>query len=355
MEAKKTKSGKWTCCAYYKDATGKVRRPRFTADRKKEAERLAATCSLEHKDDYTAPQKMRVNGRLIPTEPPKMPPMTFREAAIKYVQNREAILAPDTVREYYRSIDHSYTRINDIDINYITREDVQILANTWAQTLSPKTIRNLHGFLSAVLKTYRPEFILTTALPQKIKPRLYTPTDADIQKLLASVRDTRLEIPVLLAALSSLRRSEICALDASDVGDGWIRIDKALVQNKDKKWVIKTTKTEDGTRITYLPKEVTDRIHQLAPSGRVVDMNPNMITNSFPKILKQSGLPHFRFHDLRAYYASILHALGVPDKYIMEWGGWHDQRTLQEHYEKTMADKTPDMAQIGINHFQDML
>ena len=47
MEAKKTKTGKWTCCAYYKDADGIIRRPRFTADRKKDAERMAEACVIE--------------------------------------------------------------------------------------------------------------------------------------------------------------------------------------------------------------------------------------------------------------------------------------------------------------------
>lgn len=342
MKAKKTTTGQWTCQAFYKDAEGKVHRPRFTAARKSDAERMAAAFSLEHKNDY----KLAKEGKA---------PITFQEAAERYIKRREAILSPSTIREYYRSLKIYYNSIADKNIHDITCDDVQQITNEWALSLSPKTVRDRHGFLSAVFKAYRPGFVLTTTMPQKIKPDLYMPTDAEIKKLIEYVRGTRLEIPIMLAALSSMRRSEICALQADDIGDGWIKVNKAIVLNKDKQWVIKTTKSEAGTRITYLPKQATDRIISLVPEGRIVDMNPNMITSSFSHALKKVGLPHFQFRALRSYYASALHALGVPDKYIMQWGGWHDEKTLHEHYEKVMPDKVPDMATIGINHFTQML
>ena len=343
MEAKKTKTGKWTCCAYYKDADGIIRRPRFTADRKKDAERMAEACSLEHKDDYILAKR----GKL---------PITFADAGKNYIKNRENVLSPSTLVGYQNMLNRAYEMIADQNIYDLTQEQVQSLVNLWtANGCSPKTVRNLHGLLTSVLKTYRPDFVLHTRLPQSVQKDLYTPTDQDIKILLAAIKDTRMEIPVLLAATGSLRRSEICALEAEDVGDGFVRIDKALVLNRDNKWVLKTTKTEAGTRVTYIPKEITDRIHQLVPEGRVVQMNPTMITLAFGRILRKAGLPPFRFHALRSYYASILHTLGVPDKYIMQWGGWHDERTLQTHYQKAMPDKVPDMAKIGIDHFQELL
>ena len=36
--------------------------------------------------------------------------------------------------------------------------------------------------------------------------------------------------------------------------------------------------------------------------GRLVNLNPNMITSRFASALRQAGLPHFRFHDLRHPY-----------------------------------------------------
>lgn len=46
--------------------------------------------------------------------------------------------------------------------------------------------------------------------------------------------------------------------------------------------------------------------------------------------MKKLDIPHFRFHDLRYYSASIMHAIGVPDVYIMERGGWSSDKTLKK-------------------------
>lgn len=77
----------------------------------------------------------------------------------------------------------------------------------------------------------------------------------------------------------------------------------------------------------------------------IVNLVPTSITNQFKKALNRSGLPHFRFHDLRHFQASILHAMGVPDKYIMERGGWKTDSTLKNIYQHTMSDKRKEVEQ----------
>lgn len=54
--------------------------------------------------------------------------------------------------------------------------------------------------------------------------------------------------------------------------------------------------------------------------GRLIKATPDQITHRFLRAIKSSGLPPFRFHDLRHYAASIMHAIGVPDQYIMQRG-----------------------------------
>ena len=332
------RNDKWTCRVRYIGADGEEHRARITADKK-------ADCVKEAVEFLNEREKERQRKLQHPDS------FTFKEAAERYIKGREAICSPSSIREYKRALGMYYEPILGLDLYEITREDVQLLANSWATFLSPKTVRDRHGFISAVMRAYRPDFILNTALPQKVKKSLYTPTDQDVKHLIESVRDTRLEAPVLLSALASLRRSEICALKESDIGKGYITVTKAVVLDPDGNWVQKGTKSEAGTRTTYLPEQVTDRLKKLCVNGKVTQMTPNQISSAFSHAVKAAGLPHFRFHALRSYYASILHSLGVPDKYIMEWGGWHDEKTLHNHYQKAMQDKIPDMAQIGINHF----
>lgn len=337
MKAKKTPSGKYTCLAYYKDADGIEHRKRFTADNPKVAKLMAQQFELDVKD-----HQRTANG------------MTLNDAIRKYVAYRERVISPSTLR-LYKGYARQLQAFGKLSLDDVNQERVQEYVNELAITLEPKGVRNIHGFLSAVLKTYRPDMILRTTLPQNIKPNLYTPTDEDFRKLLNVVRGTKWEIPVLLSATSSLRRSEICALTIEDVGDGWIRVDKAMVLNDQNEWVIKTTKSEAGTRISYPPVEVTDLIKRSVKSGRVVTMSPASISSLFPRLLKKYQLPAFRFHALRSYWCSVMHYLGVPDKYIMEMGGWQDVGTVRSHYEKAMPDKIPDMARRGSEHFEELL
>ena len=68
-----------------------------------------------------------------------------------------------------------------------------------------------------------------------------------------------------------------------------------------------------------------------------------------------AGLPDMRFHDLRHYQASILHALGVPDAYIMQRGGWKTDSTLKRVYRHAMRDKQSEFDQIATDYFSTLI
>ena len=59
----------------------------------------------------------------------------------------------------------------------------------------------------------------------------------------------------------------------------------------------------------------------------------------------------FRFHDLRHYTASVLLALGVPDKYAMEVMGHATNATLKQIYQHTMDDKRRETAEKMVSYF----
>ena len=119
-------------------------------------------------------------------------------------------------------------------ITLITQEDIQKAINIEAQSHSPKTVRNSHGLISAVMRVYRPNFALNTALPKKVRPEIYVPSDAEIKQLLSSVAGTGMELPVLLAAFGPMRRGEICALSSEDISGNIVHVCKNMIINGDR-------------------------------------------------------------------------------------------------------------------------
>ncbi|MEG1844557.1 MAG: site-specific integrase, partial [Clostridia bacterium] len=51
-----------------------------------------------------------------------------------------------------------------------------------------------------------------------------------------------------------------------------------------------------------------------------------------------------RFHDLRHYNASVMQALGVPDKYAMERLGQATPNMLKTVYQHVMRDKRTEVS-----------
>lgn len=261
--------------------------------------------------------------------------MTFRQAAEKYVQAKENVLSPRTVKEYSEIPNRLSEQFCNLLISDITPLIVQREINDLAKTKSPKTVRNYHGFISAVLGTFRPELNISTTLPQKIKNEPYVPSDDDIKRILERAAGTRYEIPILLACYG-MRRSEICALTLDDINDDVITINKAMVLDKNKKWVTKTTKTTESARTIVVPLEITDKIME---QGYVYKGHPNSISDYLAAEQENLGMPHFTLHKLRHYFASKLSAMGVPEEEIMKYGGWETDYVMKGVYRHAMEDK----------------
>ena len=87
----------------------------------------------------------------------------------------------------------------------------------------------------------------------------------------------------------------------------------------------------------------------------ICKLTPELLSKRFRLALEKEGLPHFRLHDLRHYFASTLHAIGVPDKYIMLYGGWESESTLHGVYEHAMKDKLAANDEKVINYFSKVI
>lgn len=146
-----------------------------------------------------------------------------------------------------------------------------------------------------------------------------------------------------------MRRGEICALTSDDIHGNVITVNKSLALGVDKKWHTKSPKTFSSYRDIEYPDFVIKRLEGI--QGRITSMSPSAITDSFQRILKKAGLPPFRFHDLRHYAVSTLHAINVPDKYIMARGGWQTNYTMNNVYNHALKSKKDEYGDKISSHF----
>lgn len=261
--------------------------------------------------------------------------MDFAGAAAQYIESKRNVLSPSTIRGYdmiIRNTSESFLKENIYDI---TALDVQMEINLQAKNHSPKTVRNHHGFISAVLGAFNPNLKLTTTLPQKVKNEPYIPSSEDIKRILNHARGTKYEIPIILACYG-MRRSEICALTPDDIDGDVVTINKALVQDENKNWIVKQTKTTESTRKIIIPVDIANRIKE---QGYVYNGYPDRISDYLSETQTKLGMQKFSLHKLRHYFASQMSAIGIPDADIMRMGGWETDHVMKSVYRHSMMER----------------
>lgn len=332
MEARKLPSGSWRCRVY--SHTEEIVQPDGSIKQKKIYKSF--TCDDTSIKGKRKCEKMAAEWAENKETRSKNTEITFGDALDEYIRLRSSVLSPGTIREYKRSRNRDLQGLMHIPVYKLTQNDIQREINKEALNHSPKTVKNMHGLVTAVLDAYRPDFRVKTNLPKKVRTELYIPTEEEIKRLIDAVRDTEMELPVLLSAFGPMRRGEICALDSDHISGNVVHVEYAMTLDENKNWVKKCPKSYAGDRFITFPDFVIQRLSGI--KGNITNLSPDSISNRFSRILKRAGIPHFRFHDLRHYSASIQHALGVPDAYIMQRGGWASDAVLKSVYRHALND-----------------
>ena len=347
--AKKLPSGSWRCLVYshtetilQSDGTTKDKRiyKSFTNDDpspkgKRQVEKEAASWAANKEMASKSYNK------------------TIGEMIQDYCIAKSNVLSPTTVNGYKSIKDNMMVSISDLKADRLGSDRIQQWINEISIDRSPKTVRNAYGLLVAAYDLYYPERRIKAKLPQRIKTNTYTPSDEDVKILMEHFKkDKEMLKAVCLAAFGTLRRSEICALTAEDVRGNIVSVNKAMVRVSKGEWTIKTTKTVSSTREIVMPQFVID---MMPKSGKLVDVGaPDNISNRFARAIKKLKLGNIRFHDLRHYAASIMHALNVPDQYIMQRGGWSSDKTLKQVYRGTIDNYEQKYVDVTLKHFESM-
>lgn len=265
--------------------------------------------------------------------------ITFSSASMQYILMKKNVLSPTTVKEYKSELRQLPEWFTSKTLDKITQQDVQKCINELAETRSPKTVRNYHGFIQAVLGFFINGYTSNARLPQKVKNEPYIPTDEEVKIILDNAKDTEYEIPIKLACYG-LRLSEIIALRPDDIDEnGIVHVRGAMVKGENG-YVRKTTKTVESRRDIPIDDKIL--IGKIKSQGYVFKQAPGTIGKFLRRTERKYGMETFSIHKLRHYFASKLMSAGVPQKDIMYLGGWSSPYTLERIYQHKMKSNTEE-------------
>lgn len=339
-QIKQLPSGNYNALVYIgKDVSGKRKYKSLTASTKREVKLMIAEF-LSERDT----QRIRSDDK------------TVGDAMRAYIAAKDAVLSPSTIRGYDGIVRSHLLELQKMRISDLTAEDLQSAINEEAKNSSSKTVRNISGFLRSALLLADPQFVYNVSLPQKVKPDITIPSNEDMRKLFAAARGQSFEIPLYLAAMCGMRRSEIAALKWKDVDlvNGTLTIRATIVIDKDGNCNYREmTKTSSSKRTIMIFKPALDLL-RAAPKDQefvVPQRYPNYYLKALTALLDKENIPHFRFHDLRHYTVSTMLALNIPKKYIADYVGHSTEHMIDTVYGHIMADKKHDFMEAADTYF----
>lgn len=328
----KTKKGLYTTIAYGgKGIDGNKLYQRFTAETKTEVEFEVAKYVMQCKEFI----QLRV----------KPEDMTFQQAADRYLESKENVLSPSTIRGYKAMLKKDYPLMLKSKLKSLLMGDaIQRQMNQNAKIHSAKSLANQFGFISAVMRTYGCKICADDiTLKPKEKHSIPVPTRKDAEKIISIIgQDSKIQCQVLLALTCSLRLSEIIDITVDDVSDSTIHVRGATVRGEKGLVHKDTNKSSAGRRDVEMPDFLSKLVNQRKEEvgeGKLFPLHPSTVLKHFEKLEERNGLPCYTIHSLRHCFAATMHAAGVADKYIMKLGGWSSLNVLQNIYEYAFEDE----------------
>lgn len=263
---------------------------------------------------------------------------------------------PSTANYYHRSIEqHVIPRIGNIKLSQLTSRDIQKLYRDLQENgrlrevqrakkpgLSNATVRGIHMMLhNALDRAVKERLILRNPTEDCIIPKIEKQEmkilhPEDMSAYLQAA-DNHGVLPMFyLELVSGVRKGELVALlwDDLDTTSRTISVSKqAAVRNGEI--TISRPKTETSIRRISIPQEAVELLIQehekhpdnpyMFPSPKTGGMYyPDSVVNLHKKLLKDAGLEHIRFHDLRHTFATMALQNGVDVKTVSSMLGHYD-------------------------------
>jgi integrase len=277
---------------------------------------------------------------------------TVGEYLDEWLQMQQPRLRATTHHSYAMAVNRIKSGLGSAKLQSLTPLQVErfyreLTSARLGRDYSPKTIRNTHTVLrKALADAERLELVIRNAAAAARPPAVdhkdrVTWSSEELGEFLESVRDDRLYPVFVELATTGMRRGEVLGLRWRDVdfdaGDLAIANTRTPVKSE---IVTGPPKTARSRRQVFLDEWTLDVLRAQRRSQAAdrlaagpawnadedyvftdelgVPVNPNSVSKRFDTIVRKSGLPRIRLHDLRHTYATVALKAGVHPKVVSE-------------------------------------
>ena len=262
--------------------------------------------------------------------------ITLREAMTRYINEYSKELSPPTVKAYTQYSGGRFKEYLDQPLGKIRWQQ---MIGEELEIVSEKTVWNAWGLVRPSLKFvgYPVPEVKLAQVPVNERPFLLPD---EIKPFCATVKGRPYEIAALIE-LHGLRLSEMKALtwDDIDLNRKIIYVRGAYVDSLNGFVDKDTNKNPTSTRpVPIMIPQLVDALTAVADkSGKVVTNHPSVLLRDVKRACRMAGVTICGNHDLRRSFASLCFYMGIPERQIMEWGGWKDRETLHRVYIRLCA------------------
>lgn len=265
------------------------------------------------------------------------------------------------------------TRLNVQDVKPMHIE--KYCAEKINDGLSPNTvIKHLAVIRTALQDAVKNGIIRTNPAdlvekPKRVKPKHDYYKQDELQKLLAVVKGTNIEVPVFLAIVFGLRRSEALGLTWSAVDFDHMtlticnKVTRGVVDGKVTEIESDTLKSETSNRTFMMNEAVRNYLENVRKqqeqyarrTDKYIDyvcvneignrIKPDYVTHKFKDLLAENNMRPIRFHDLRHSCISLLVNSNFNMKLVQEYAGHADFTITANTYAHT--DLTEKQAEVN--------
>jgi len=336
---------------------------------RKDAEKLLGDLVKRmHDGDYRAPERITFGDYLLE----------------RWLPTKQSQLRPSTFSSYRNNvITHVIPRIGLIPLQKLQPEDLDTFyahllrdgrRNGVGGGLAPKTVRIIHGIIRKALADAMRKGTVTRNVADLADPpkvhlggsrEMTVWSAAELREFLAGIEDNDWYVPIFIAANTGMRRGEVLGLTWRNVDlDAARLVISQQILSVEYEASVADVKTSNSRRTIDLdPRTVAvlkawrkQQLEQKMSTGQRGNdefvfthpdggpIHPDLFSQSWQRLMRDSELRTIRLHDLRHTHATILLKAGVPVKVVSERLGHSSPAFTMTVYQHVLPGMQADAA-----------